>query len=333
MTETTLCYIEKDNQYLMLLRNKKAVDLNEGKWIGVGGKLEAGETPEQCALREIREETGLTALRLIARGVITFRSDVWGEERMYLYTVPEFEGELTACDEGELHWVDKDDVFDLRLWDGDRIFLHYLLTDTWFFEMTLDYRGDRLDRCVVDGREVELFDVYNADGSPAGYVADRGFVHWKGLWHVTAHIWVVNRDEAGQPMLLLQLRSTQKRLYPGCWDISSAGHIAAGEDVAVGAVRELEEELGIRTTVDALEYLDTLDMFYDDDEGEGYHDKEHCSVFVYRGEVHDSDLILQAAEVDEVKWISYGELLEAVRGDRMKHCLELSELELLASVL
>ena len=159
MKDATLCYIESDGKYLMLLRNRKQNDPNEGKWIGVGGKREAGETPEECARREIREETGLKAVRLVPCGNVYFRSDVWEEEIMRLFLVTEFEGELTDCDEGELHWIEKDRIFDLKLWDGDRIFLKYLINGVHFDEMTLTYRGERLCGCTVDGEEVELIDV------------------------------------------------------------------------------------------------------------------------------------------------------------------------------
>lgn len=133
----------------MLLRNKKQHDPNRGKWIGVGGKLEPGETPEQCARREIREETGLAALRLEPRGVICFHAEGWESEVMYLFTVPAWEGTLTDCDEGELRWVKKSELFGLPLWEGDRLFLRYLLDDAPYFEMTLRYRGDELYEASV----------------------------------------------------------------------------------------------------------------------------------------------------------------------------------------
>ena len=141
---TTLCYIEKDNQYLMLLRNKKKQDLNEGKWIGVGGKFEDDETPEECLLREVREETGLTLTSYRYRAVITFISDEWGTEYMHLFTADGFEGDLIDCDEGELRWIPKDEILDLSLWEGDRAFLQLLQEDTPFFTMKLVYQGDHL---------------------------------------------------------------------------------------------------------------------------------------------------------------------------------------------
>ena len=144
MRNTTLCYIEKDNQYLMLLRNKKKIDLNKGKWIGVGGKFEDGETPEECLLREVYEETGLTLTSYHFRGIITFISDEWETECMHLYTADAYDGELKECDEGELRFIPKKDIFDLNLWEGDVLFLRLLLEDSEPFYMKLVYEGDKL---------------------------------------------------------------------------------------------------------------------------------------------------------------------------------------------
>lgn len=144
MVNTTLCYIEKENQYLMLHRTKKENDLNEGKWIGVGGKFEANESPEDCLLREVKEETGLTLTNYRLRAIITFVFEKWPTEYMYLFTANGFVGELGNCDEGELKWVDKNKVMDLNIWEGDKIFLEKLLEDSGFFTLKLVYKGDKL---------------------------------------------------------------------------------------------------------------------------------------------------------------------------------------------
>lgn len=146
---TTLCYIEKDDKYLMLHRVKKENDLNKDKWIGVGGKFEEGETPEECLLREVKEETGLTLTKYQFRGIITFLSDEWGCEYMHLFTATEYEGELPEqmmqnCDEGELVWVPKDEIEQLHLWEGDRIFLRLLQEREEFFSLKLRYEGEKL---------------------------------------------------------------------------------------------------------------------------------------------------------------------------------------------
>lgn len=144
MKNTTLCYIEKDNKYLMLHRTKKENDLNKDKWIGVGGKFEDCETPDECVLREVKEETGLTLTNYRLRGIITFLSDEYEGEYMYLYTASEFVGEIIPCNEGDLEWVSKDKILNLPTWEGDRYFLEAILSDRDFFTMKLRYEGDKL---------------------------------------------------------------------------------------------------------------------------------------------------------------------------------------------
>jgi 8-oxo-dGTP diphosphatase len=146
---TTLCYIEKDGKYLMLHRTKKENDLNEGKWIGVGGKFEKDETPEECLLREVKEETGLTLTDYRLRAVVTFVSDEWNTEYMYLFTATRFTGKLAECSEGDLKWVEKSLVPELKTWAGDRIFLEKLLADAPFFTLKVVYEGDRLAQSVL----------------------------------------------------------------------------------------------------------------------------------------------------------------------------------------
>lgn len=141
---TTLCYIEKDGKYLMLHRVKKEVDENKDKWIGVGGKFEPGETPEECLLREVKEETGLTLKTYQFRGIVTFLSDEWGTEYMHLFTATEYSGEMKECDEGELVWVDKSEIESLKLWEGDKIFFRLIEESKNFFTLKLRYEGENL---------------------------------------------------------------------------------------------------------------------------------------------------------------------------------------------
>ena len=155
MRATTLCYLERNGQYLMLHRVRKQNDPNHDKWIGVGGGIEAWESPEDCLLREVREETGLKLTAWRKRGVIDFISDAWEDEVMHLYTATEWTGEITECDEGILEWVDKEKVTDLPLWEGDRVFLKLLAQDAPFFRLRLEYRGEALHRAVLNGKETE----------------------------------------------------------------------------------------------------------------------------------------------------------------------------------
>ncbi len=148
MRLTTLCYIEKDDSFLMLYRNKKEQDQSQGKWLGIGGKLDAGESPEDCVLREVYEETGLRLTEYSFRGVVTFISDCWEDELMFMYTASGFEGELTdTCNEGELSWINKDKLMDLSLWEGDRYFLQDLIDGKPLVNMKLTYEGDTLISC------------------------------------------------------------------------------------------------------------------------------------------------------------------------------------------
>ena len=151
MRNTTLCYLERDGQYLMLHRVKKSHDVNHGKWIGVGGKFEFQESPEDCLLREVREETGLTLKSWRYRGIVTFCYNDDEAEYMHLFTADGWTGTLKDCAEGELRWVPRDEVGKLNLWQGDRIFLALLARDEPFFSLKLTYRGDDLVGAVLNG--------------------------------------------------------------------------------------------------------------------------------------------------------------------------------------
>ena len=170
---TTLCYIERGDEYLMLHRIKKKNDVNHDKWIGVGGHFEAGESPEECLLREVYEETGLTLKKWRFCGIVTFcftpdeaNAGSTSEdsanavlpvlEYMHLYTASSYEGTLLPCDEGELVWIKKDEVERLPVWDGDRIFLRLLRERSQFFSLKLSYLGDQLTEAVLDGERMKL---------------------------------------------------------------------------------------------------------------------------------------------------------------------------------
>ena len=144
MKQTTLIYLEKDNKYLMLHRVKKENDINKDKWIGVGGHFEKNETPEECAIREVREETGYEMQEYKLRAVITFIADDYEAEYMYLFTCTKFSGEPIECNEGTLEWVEKDKINDLNIWEGDKIFLNKIAQEAPFFTLKLEYKGDKL---------------------------------------------------------------------------------------------------------------------------------------------------------------------------------------------
>lgn len=154
MHNSTLCYIVKDGKVLMLHRVKKKNDINHDKWIGIGGKFEPEEAPEECILREAKEETGLTLTSWRCRGVVTFLQEGGEGEYMYLFTADDFTGELIECDEGDLQWVSLDFLDALPKWEGDQIFLDLLWQNAPFFLLTLRYQGDRLVEAVLDGKKI-----------------------------------------------------------------------------------------------------------------------------------------------------------------------------------
>lgn len=153
---STLCYIEKDGKYLMLHRTVKKNDVNKDKWIGVGGHFEKDESPEECLMREVKEETGYTLTSYRYRGLVTFVSGTGVTEYMSLFTADGFEGKPIACDEGELKWVDKDQIWNLNLWEGDKIFFRLLEERQDFFSLKLVYDGcDKLIFAALDGTPME----------------------------------------------------------------------------------------------------------------------------------------------------------------------------------
>ena len=154
MKNTSLCYIERDGQYLMLHRIKKAHDENRDKWIGIGGKFEQAESPEDCVLREVREETGLRLTQYRYCGIITFVSDRWQTEYMHLFHATGFEGTLRDCDEGVLEWIDKKKLLELQQWEGDKIFLRLMDMRVPFFSLKLVYEGDALTTAVLNGERI-----------------------------------------------------------------------------------------------------------------------------------------------------------------------------------
>ena len=156
MKMTTLCYPERDGKYLMLHRTKKQNDENHDKWIGVGGKFEKGESPEDCMRREVLEETGLTVTKFRYRGIVTFVSDIFTCEYMHIFTCTDWTGDIRECDEGDLAWIDKRELRRLTLWEGDRIFLDLIESDAPFFSLKLTYRGEALVSAELDGKPMQL---------------------------------------------------------------------------------------------------------------------------------------------------------------------------------
>jgi len=155
LLQTTICYLTVDGKTLLLHRVKKKNDMNHDKWIGIGGKFEFGESPEECMLREFQEETGLTLTAWRYRGIVTF---VMGDicEYMHLFSADGYEGDLLSCDEGTLEWVEEETVPQLPTWEGDRVFLQLLRERESFFSLKLVYENEHLVRVLLDGRQMSL---------------------------------------------------------------------------------------------------------------------------------------------------------------------------------
>ncbi len=332
---TTLCYIEKGNQYLMLHRISKENDINKDKWIGIGGHFEGDESPEECLLREAKEETGLTLTSYRFRGIVTFCSEGYQTEYMCLYTADAFSGTLKECDEGKLEWVDKDKIYDLNLWDGDELFFDLLEKETGFFSLKLCYRADGFwYRAVLDGKELELLDLCDENGVYAGHVKERTMVHRDGDRHRTVHIWVVRKKADGRIDVLLQKRSRNKDSYPGCYDISSAGHIPAGEEYETAALRELREELGIEAGKEDLRFIGIHEGYIEDVFwGREFKDYEISAVYLYEKPVEISGLILQESEVEEAVFMDYEKAFEKMQDGSLPNCIYPEEFLLIKKAL
>lgn len=332
MKLTTLCYLEQDEKYLMLHRVSKKNDVNKDKWIGIGGKFEFGESPEDCLLREAMEETGYRLSSYRLRGVVTFLFNDEEAEYMFLYTADGFSGEPHACSEGTLEWVEKSRIDQLNLWEGDRIFFKLLTEEAPFFSLKLHYRWDKLKEAVLDGVPMELLDVLGEDGEPSGLVRERGMVHERGDYHRTSHVWVVQRRADGGYDLLLQKRSSNKDSFAGCYDISSAGHIPAGDGYLESAVRELSEELGI--DAGRLSHIGFHVSRYEGEfHGKPFINHERAAVYLYQEPVEIKMLKLQASEVESVCWMDMDEVYRAACEGRAGFCLYADEIRMIRDYL
>ena len=328
---TTLCYIEKEDHYLMLHRIKKKNDINQDKWLGVGGHVEEGESPEDCLIREVKEETGLTLLSYELRGIVTFVSDQYPDEYMFLYTADRYEGTLMECSEGVLEWVPIAETGTLPIWEGDRIFFELLKDKIPFFSLKLQYSKDTLKAAVLNGQPLELLEERDREGTVTGIIRARFMMHRDGMLHGTSHVWVLRPNEKSGFDMLLQKRSAGKDAYPGCYDISSAGHLPAGADFLESAVRELAEELGIFAKPEELFYVGPHEewedaVFY----GRSFRNHEISRVYVYQKPVDEKSLVLQKEEVESVLWMDYEECRSRMKDGTFIHCLNEKELHMLA---
>lgn len=330
MTFTTLCYIEKGDSYLMLHRIKKEHDINKDKWIGVGGHFETGESPDDCLLRETFEETGLTLTSYQFRGILTFLCDDITDYYICVYTADGYTGNLKECKEGTLEWVSKKDIINLDLWEGDLIFFKLLEENAPFFSLKVSYINNVLKEAVLNGQPMELLDLVDEYGIPTGKVRERSLVHLSGNLHRTSHVWITRSNTKSGFDVLLQKRAAGKDSYPGCYDISSAGHIPAGCDYLESALRELEEELGITVSAEELTLIayhegNTQDTFYN----RPFLNHEYSAIYLLIKDIPLSSLTLQQEEIESVLWMDYAECLAAIKSATWNHCIYPDEFELL----
>ncbi|NLL76971.1 MAG: NUDIX domain-containing protein [Clostridiales bacterium] len=333
MTLTTLCYIEKDDSYLMLHRIKKERDINKDKWIGVGGHIETDESPDDCLIREVKEETGLTLTSYRLRGIITFLCDDITDYYIFLYTADCFEGNIKSCNEGVLEWVHKDKLVSLNLWEGDLIFFQLLEKNTSVFSLKLCYLNGILKEAVLDGRTMELFDIVDINGIPTGQVRERSLVHRYGDLHRTSHVWIIRPNGKGRFDVLLQKRAADKDSFPGTYDISSAGHVPAGMDYLESAIRELKEELGITVLPEELKFIgfhdgEIITTFYN----KPFHNHEFSAVYVLSMNIPSSSFHLQKEEVETVIWMDYEDCLASMQDGTLPHCIFMNEFLALGTI-
>ena len=228
--------------------------------------------------------------------------------------------------------VPKDEVLNLNIWEGDKIFFRLLNEDATFFSMKLSYEGDRLVFASLDGKELELLDVVDEAGNPTGVARERALVHQNGDWHRTCHIWAARKDEEGEWEVMLQKRSPAKETYPGCYDCSAAGHVKAGGTCLDGAVRELKEELGI-TRYLRVPFGEIREDSQHEFHGSRLLERELITVYLYRVYGPAPEITLQEEEVESVCWMKLDQCFSLVRSGELPNCLDLRELEALKNFL
>lgn len=332
---STLCYIERDGKYLMLHRTVKKHDVNKDKWIGVGGHFEADESPDECLLREVREETGYTLTSWQFRGIVTFVSGDGVTEYMHLFTSEHFRGTPIECDEGELEWVERKKVWDLNLWEGDRIFFRLMDDNEPFFSLKLVYNGKNvLNSAVLNGRPMELLSVLNEDGTPSGIIKERGVAHRDGSLHAAVHIWIARENDIGSYDLLLQRRTVRRDAYSGCFDLSAQGHLGIGEEPEEAALRELEDKLGLFAEPEDLQIVGTYKRYEEENfDGRIFRNREISSVYVYTQPLDLMDLSIDEEQIESVRWMGFDECAEAVQFGTIPNCISIDELNMVGDYL
>ena len=293
------------------------------------------ESPEECLLRtaEIRENN--LSLSWRSRGILTSVREGKSTEYVFLFSAQDSESIEKEESTDTVSWEKADEILNKTAGEEEKICFRLLMEDGPFFSLKVILDGKNiLKMASLNGKDLELFDILREDGSVSGIVRERGVAHLDGSLHPTSHIWIVRRNRKNGWDLLLQKRSLRKDSNPGCYDISSAGHVAAEDAYLPAALRELEEELGIRAEEKDLHLAGMRKAYFEDVfYGKPFRDYEISAVYIYDRPVDEKKLILQESEVERVKWMDFKECCREVKEGSMKNCIYMDELEIVGKYL
>ena len=306
-----------------------------GKYRIIKEVVKEGESPEECLLRTAGIRENNLSLSWRSRGILTLVKGEMPTEYVFLFSAQDSESIEEEESTATASWEKADEILNKTAGEEEKICFRLLMEDGPFFSLKviLD-RRNILRRASLNGKSLELFDILREDGSVSGIVRERGVAHLDGSLHPTSHIWIVRRNRKNGWDLLLQKRSLRKDSNPGCYDISSAGHVAAGDAYLPAALRELEEELGIRAEEKDLHLAGMRKAYFEDVfYGKPFRDYEISAVYIYDRPVDEKKLILQESEVERVKWMDFKECCREVKEGSMKNCIYMDELEIIGKYL
>lgn len=306
-----------------------------GKYRIIKEAVKEGESPEECLLRTAKIRENNPSLSWRARGILTLVREGKFTEYVFLFSAHGSDSMEKEKSANIVSWENAGEVLNKVAGEEEKICFRLLMDDGPFFSLKviLD-RRNILQLASLNGKSLELFDILREDGSVSGIVRERGVAHLDGSLHPTSHIWIVRRNQKSGWDLLLQKRSLMKDSNPGCYDISSAGHVAAGDAYLPAALRELEEELGIRAEEKDLRLAGMRKAYFEDVfYGKPFRDYEISAVYIYDRPVDEENLILQESEVEAVKWMDFKECCQEVKEGSMKNCIYMDELEIVGKYL
>lgn len=306
-----------------------------GKYRIIKEVVKEGESPEECLLRTAGIRENNLSLSWRSRGILTLVKGEMPTEYVFLFSAQDSESIEKEESTDTVSWEKADEILNKTAGEEEKICFRLLMDEGPFFSLKviLD-RRNILRRASLNGKSLELFDILREDGSVSGIVRERGVAHLDGSLHPTSHIWIARRNQKNGWDLLLQKRSLRKDSNPGCYDISSAGHVAAGDTYLPAALRELEEELGIRAEEKDLHLAGMRKAYFEDVfYGKPFRDYEISAVYIYDRPVDEEKLILQESEVERVKWMDFKECCREVKEGSMKNCIYMDELEIVGKYL